>query len=465
MTTPHQPPKSSSPSRKSIFFSLLLYALPVIFFIISYFFITTSGEDIHQGAGNLANGIAINSLDDAISAFKFNSRLTDMYAWSVIDFFDYQFSFGLDTIFRLIDVAAISFTFYLATYLILGRKPKLLIKDALIFCACFAAVTITPFGRTFYIEFSMIHNYVPLALTTLPFAIPYFNLLTKNPPKKHLNLLAVSMLVLGIIFGMSATITPLAFLLTVAICSFLKRKSFKNPPLWFSAGIIGTIVGFFICWFAGSGIDHYTSAETAATFDYLPLSDLLTAPASSIIKLIWHEVYNFGITLAPLFIIAIVSLVFSQDRRAFFIKKFYLSLPKPLISFLFASAVFIVIHILGASLIKAPPRLLIPAYFIGVIALFRFFTPYISSNFCALSVVIFTIFMLISHTVFLTEYHNTTANVLDEIKTSENSAICITPERLKPPRFPVIDLGQANILVDWGYPEPIYGKSVTLCEY
>ena len=139
----------------------LLYSLPIIFFLVSYFLITTSGEDIFQGANNFRTGLALNPLGDAINAFNFNSRITDMYAWPVIDYFDYQFAFGPDIIFRLIDVIIASAVFYFATYIILSRKPKLIIKDALIFCAIFSVFIVTPIGRVFYLEFSMIHNYVP----------------------------------------------------------------------------------------------------------------------------------------------------------------------------------------------------------------------------------------------------------------------------------------------------------------
>ena len=188
-------------TKKQIFFSVILYALPILFFIISYFLLTTSGEDIWQGAGRFRTSATLNPFQDAVNAFNFNSRITDMYAWAVIDFFDYQFSFGPDIIFRILYVLMASATFYLATYIILGRKPKLLIKDALVFCATFSLFIFTPFGRPFYHEFSMIHNYVPLALSTLLFSIPYLNLIRNQAPQKHLTLLTIGMLFLGLYFG------------------------------------------------------------------------------------------------------------------------------------------------------------------------------------------------------------------------------------------------------------------------
>ena len=132
----HTSDSATHPIRHKIF-SCLLYALPIIFSLLTVFLITTSGEDNFQGAGNFRNGATINVIEDAKNAFNYNSRLTDVYAWSVIDFYDNQFQFGPDLIFRLIDVIMITAVFYLSTYLILNRKPKLQIKDALVFCVAF----------------------------------------------------------------------------------------------------------------------------------------------------------------------------------------------------------------------------------------------------------------------------------------------------------------------------------------
>lgn len=435
--------------QRSKILSIILYLLPVIFFIISYFLITTSGEDIFQGAGNLQNSTEINVIEDAKNAFDFNSRVTDMYAWSVIDFYDYQYSFGVDTIFRIIDVALATIVFYLATYLILDRKPKLIIKDALIFCATFIAFIITPFGYTFYREFSMIHNYVPLAIATLLFAIPYLKLVRKNPPLKHLNLLAAGMLLLGIYFGMAATITPLAFIATVVIYLILKRKNLTRPPLWFFTGLLGTIIGFCICWFVGSGISSYANE---APYDYIALSEIF----NNIPKLLWHEVYNFGIVIIPLLCVFAVCFIFAKHRHNI--------LSKENINIITIFSIFIVIHILGASLIESPFRLLIPAYLAGIVAIIKIFTPHINSKPLSILIAIFTTIILLAHTILLSKYHSQASQILQEIKTSDTKAICIDYDRTVPTRIPIVDLSQANFMVNWWTAQPIYGKDATFCE-
>ena len=438
-----------------------LYALPVIFSLLTVFLITTSGEDNFQGAGNLNNGAEIDILQDAKNAFSYNSRITDVYAWTIIDFYDYQFRFGPDTFFRLLDVITITAVFYLSTYLILNRKPKLQLKDALVFCGLFTAFIITPFGRAFYHEFSMIHNYVPLALITLLFSFPYLHLVTRPRSPKHPFFFTMLMLVTGLIFGMSATITPLAFLATTIIYTIVRRKHLTKPPLWFYAGLIGTITGFLICWLAGSGINHYTDPTTAATFDYLPFKDIF----ANFGKLAWHEVHNFGLTFLPLIIFALLTLPFLKNFKSLFSKRHLTHLSPTTVSFIIIFTTFIIIHILGASLVKAPTRILIPAYLAGLIILFRLLTPHLKFNLIFTTIItVTTVLTVITHGILLAKYHHDMSQILDDIKRSEQTTICISPSETMPPRIRILDLSQANIIVNWGEPELVYQKGIISCQ-
>lgn len=448
--------KTTKDAKKTTIFAIILYSLPILFFIVSYFLITTSGEDNFQGAGNWRNGFTVSPISDAIGAFNFNSRITDMYAWSAIDFYDYQFMFGPDTILRLIDVALATAVFYFSTYIILERKPKLIIKDALVFCATFVCFIVTPFGRPFYHEFSMAHNYVPLALIALVFLIPYLRLITKNPIKNHQKLLSIAIPFLGIYFGMSATITPLAFIAATILYCIIMRKKLTRPPIWFFTGIISTVIGFLICWLAGSGVDHYTDPVVASTFDYISLSNILENPLTELPHLLWHEIYNFGIVLIPLIIIFVICYIFSKPKIKF------KTLPTTTKNLILIFSIFIIIHILGASLIKAVPRLLIPAYLMGIVIILKVFTPHIQSKIIGVSIVTLTTLIVILHTCFLSVYRQTTNEVLEEIKNTDATEMCIDESRVKPPRIPVIDLSQASIY--WSAPEPIYGKTITACK-
>lgn len=435
----------------------LLYSLPIIFFLVSYFLITTSGEDIFQGANNFRTGLALNPLGDAINAFNFNSRITDMYAWPVIDYFDYQFAFGPDIIFRLIDVIMASAVFYFATYIILSRKPKLIIKDALIFCAIFSVFIVTPIGRVFYLEFSMIHNYVPPTLAVLIFSIPFLKLIQNQSPTAHPKLLNIFLPLLGLYIGMASTITPLAILATIIFYCIIKRKNLTRPPLWFFSSLICIMVGFLICWLIGSGIEHYAKVQ-ATTFDYILFSNLFSAPAVFISKIFQHELYNFGIVFLLILAIFVLCYVFSKPKIK--VKK----LDSKTKNIILAFSIFIVVHLLGTSLIKAPFRLLILPYFIGIIAIFKVFMSSINSKILATIITIFTFFILLTHTILLIKYHNQASIILTEIKESSESALCIEESRTLPIRLHFIDLSQANFLVNWGYPEPIYGKNITFCK-
>ena len=110
--------------------ALILYALPVIFLVAAYFLMTVTSEDMLQGAG-LGSGY----IERFFQAFRYNSRLGDMYAWPAIRGFDYQFGFGLpDAFLRAADVLMGTAVVYLAAVLVLGGRPKLLLKDGTVFC-------------------------------------------------------------------------------------------------------------------------------------------------------------------------------------------------------------------------------------------------------------------------------------------------------------------------------------------
>ena len=451
--------------QKNKYLALLLYLLPILFFIISYFLITTSGEDIHQGAGNLRNGVEINAIDDMTNAFKHSGRITDMYAWSVIDLFDYQYQFGIDTIFRIIDVILISGSFYLATFIILGRKPKLVIKDALVFCSTFVAVIFSMFGRRLYTEFSMIHNYVPLVFITLLFSIPYLKLMLHHYITEKPLLLSCLMLMLGVIFGLSTTVTPLAFLATVVIYSIINRKNLPKFQVWFFTGLIGLIIGAAISLFLSSGIGDYTNNPIAAkNFDYISLADFLQAPFQTTPRLLFHLVYNFGMLLLPLLVYFLAAVYFTKSFRQVFTRHPFKNISPSTKHLIIAFSLFIFIHTFATIQIKTPPRILIPAYFAGIILIFKIFVPHIKSRLFAPTIIFLSVSAIILHTIFLSLYHTKANAILEEIKSSPEESLCIDWSRNVADRVPVINLSQEYLLVDWGYPEPIYDKSVTICK-
>lgn len=450
--------------RRSIL-SLLIYLIPILFFIVSYFLITASGEDIHQGANNFANGVSIDIANDAMSAFHHSGRITDMYAWTIIDFYNYQFKFGIDTIFRIIDVLMISGTLYIATYFVLSRQPKLIIKDALIFCGIFISIIFTMFGRQLYSEFSMIHNYVPLVFFTLLFTIPYFKLLIGKSVNNKYHLLTILWPIIGFIFGMSTTVTPLAFLFTAIFYLIITHKKPVKLPAWFYAGLTGLIIGFCISFFLSSGMNNYADNPiTAAEFDYVSLSAFFQNPFTTIPKLLFHLLWNGGMVLIPLFGLVVIASLFSQTFRQIFTKHPLKKLSPRTKKILLVFSLFIAIHILGTIQIKSPPRILIPVYLVGVILVFSVFASHIKSKIVGSAIITFGIIALVIHTTFLTLYHTKASNILNEIKNSPESGLCFDRAYTDSLRIPIINLSQEPLLVDWGYPEPIYGKDIIFCK-
>lgn len=457
-------------NKRAIYLSLVIYLLSVVFFFVSYFFITASGEDIHQGANQPANIIA-----DAQTAFQWNGRLSDMYAWSVINFFDYQFSFGIDTIFRLVDVALIMSILYLMVSIVLGRKLRLTPTDAFLFGASFLALVLTPYGRVFYAGFSAIHNYLLIVAITLLFCAPYLRSLLGRWSYES-KIFSAGMLILGLIFGMSSNTTPIAFLLTaVAIIihrkyfGLLKQKKRELLTSWQVAGIIGAIIGIVIINVFGPGVSGYASGAYAAEYDYLSLSQIISSPVSSSLVLIKHGVINFGRILVPIIILlALLWTIHTFIKRK--VGKRNTTLTAPQRSFVLANGVFVIVHMLVLSQIAAPSRIMLPAYISGVIIVLffahRMFDRankrfiFVSSSFLAVTILI----VVIIRSTLALQYSHKVQPILQDIKQSQQPSLCIARDSVKSKTLPFVYLGQEDMLTDWAMPQVVYGKEVRFCD-
>ena len=227
----------------------LLFGLTAVFFVVSYFAITTSGEDVYQGAGTEP---AV--LEDMGAAFQHNARIPDMYAWAVINFFDYQYSFGVDTVFRLADVALGVGMLYLMTYVALGRKVRLELKDAVIWALGFLMIFLTPHGRVLYAGFSAIHNYLLIVMITLGFGLWYLKRM-RGEEMRWRWWQAGLMLLAGVVFGLSSNLTPVAFLITfvgVLVIRMVREKKIgevlKRLRVWEILGVVGILIGMAVAY-------------------------------------------------------------------------------------------------------------------------------------------------------------------------------------------------------------------------
>jgi len=458
--------------------AVLLYSIPVVFFIVCYFMIITSGEDIFQGAKS-----QVDIIGDATAAFKHSVRLADMFAWSVINFFDYNYSFGPDTIFRLLDILMALSIFYMATYLILRRRPRLELPDAAVFSSIFLAFFLTSNGLTMYTGFSAIHNYLFMGFFTLLFGTFYLRDFWSRKTSSSL-WFVIFMLVLGFIFGFASNVTPVVFLVTLAVYGIYKwiilRKRFwpvlkKFIFSWRFAGVVGVLLAMILVYVIGSGLGDYdTDPGYRIYWDYVPIAEIFENFGQSLGKILWHIVYNFGRFLTPFAVMSVGVGVYALCRH---LKPTFKNL-KVHRDFLVASVAFIVLHVLAMSQIIYPTRSMLAAYIFGVVVFIfvviqLFFTGAgvnkVKENekrllrFSSVLLVV-SMLVLIVRFYFAFSYVSKVVPVLEDIKNTDSDTYCVKLETAHSNRLPYIYLGQEDFLVDWALPQTIYGKTVTYCE-
>lgn len=461
----------SSKLRKLIIW--LLYLLPVIFFAICYFLLTATEEDIAQGCGT-----APDVLNDLIGAFRSDARISDMYAWAVINFFDYQYSFGIDTIFRLLDVLAVTGVLLLLTSLILGHRPRQKLKDALVFMGCFLLLVLTPYGYTFYRGFSMIHNYLIISLALLGFSLPFIRKLTnsKIPKLYHRWWIALP---LGLVFGMSANFPPIAFIATYVIVKIWQLWQNKKhnqryrirPEAWECLMIGGMLVSMLFGYIVGPGVSRYASDPMYVnTYDYVAIGDILQNFGGSVARIAKHVIFNFARTMGPIVIILLLAWIVAclvgkiQHRK---IKLLPDSLAQKRL--LLCLAIFSCFSTLIGSQIIMPVRLCLPAYLALIVAatilIVHWWQEFKSRELAVLYTIMICLAVaaiIIVKTIFAWDFHVRIGEVLATIKNSEDDVIYINPDILQQrPKIPFNMFQQEETFVrrqENGY--NIYGKHI-----
>ena len=454
---------------KKKFFAITLFSFPVLFFIISYFLNTVSAEDIYQGANTFTG-----AFESAINVLFNHGRLADAYGFFVIKFFNYQFEFGVDFFFRLIDVFMGCATIYLLVAFALGRRLQLTIKDALLFNIAAILLFLAPIGRTLYSGFSIIHNYLLIGLLPLLFFIPFIRELNgaKLPQSLFFNIL---MFMLGVIFGLSSNLVPLAFIIALLIIGCYKlcrHQTFQTWLLpWKVSSLLGVVTGILLSFFVFSGINGYMNESYMSVNDYLPFTDLLISPVSSLPKLFTHEFHNFRRLLLPLGAVAIALfafyfVIFKRHHAT----KLHFSKTQKILTFFVL--IFMFTNMLTLSQIIAPHRLIYPAYLCGIIfvlilvsLVFDSFITRIPKTLLVIATSIISLILVVTHAYLLLSYRAQTAQILYNIKTSPKSVLCInrsdTTLHHTIAGSPL--LAQDEMLIDWTMPAQIYNKTVTFC--
>lgn len=454
----------------------LLYLLPVVFFGICYFLLTATEEDIAQGAGTTPE-----VWKDLVAGFRYNARIADMYAWAVINFFDYQYSFGIDTIFRLIDVLAVTGLLMLLTSVILGHRPRLKLKDALVFMGCFLMLVWTPYGYTLYRGFSMIHNYLIIALAMVGFCLPFIRKVSGGAIPKFYRKWWVA-IPMGLVFGMSANFPPLAFLATYIVVKAwqywrIKKRGGKyaemRPEIWEWLMIGGMLASMLIGYVFGPGLSNYASDPMYVTvYDYVKFGDIFQNFGGSAVRILKHVVTNFARTLAPVAAVLLGGLVLALVRAKRMGKKLTI-LPedKGQRNLLAILAVFSGFAVLAGSQIIMPVRLCLPAYLalmVATIILLRFWFSGLGSRGLWVATVPMALLAVVAiaiRTVFAWDFHERVGEALRMIRDAEEDTVCVNQEELQQrPKMPFGMFQQEETFVlrqENNY--IIYGKSVGYC--
>lgn len=456
----------------------LLVGLPVVFFIVSYFLITVSGEDIFQGAGTMPE-----VWKDLQEAFLHNARIPDMYAWAVINFFDYQYSFGIDTIFRLVDVMLGVGMLVLMTRVAVGKswgmrkkgeQKGMTLGTAMLWALAFVMIFLTPHGRVLYAGFSAIHNYLLIVMISLGFGWWYLKWARGDEDHERWWKVAL-MFGFGVVFGLSSNLTPIAFLITVICLTGVevihKRKVvkvFRKLPKWGIAGVIGVVLGMGVAYIYGPGVSGYLDSGYTEEYDYISFNDLVKEPGRSAVSLAKHTVRNFARVLGPVLgVLAVVAAVAWLTRRD---KVKWWPEEKGTRRILKGLIVFVIVHMAIAAQLDAPLRILLPAYIGAVMVLMIFAREWLAGwsvrwEVCAgLGLVVVMLGVVGMRTMLAVEYREKAGRVLEKIRVAEGEVVCVTREEVRSRVLPVVYLGQEDMLADWAMPAKVYGKEVIWCE-
>ncbi|MDQ5913066.1 MAG: hypothetical protein QG659_488 [Patescibacteria group bacterium] len=465
-----------APMRLKKYISVLtivaLFALPILFFAIVYFLQVVSSEDIFQGAGR-----PVSIINDAINAFHWSARLSDMYAWLVINFFDYTFKFGIDTIFRLVDVTLAAGIFYVMGVIVLDRRPRLEIRDALLFGISFLALFLSDYSRSLITSFSHIHNYLLITLLSLLFLLPFVRqlrgkYLSPRPITKFM------MLVIGFLFAFSSNVTPATFIITAGLVNsydrLAQRRTFNFNKIlhsWQIFAVAGMLVAMFVVYVIGPGFSSYTHGYNSS---YVSIKSLISTPLATGAALVGNMAHNFQLAASALLMMLLVVLVEYVIAR----KKLIPKHKEPIagIGFSAIALLFFIVHILAVSQIDVPAskmtRILLPAYICVIVSvLFTVNRLVILADIkkktlflLAIPVILLTSVITADIGAVMVQHRQQASIVLERIKHTEGKDVCVTQADEPTAKSPILKYYQAKLFIDWSMPATIYNKQVDWCK-
>lgn len=300
--------------------SLCGYLLIPLFFIILYFLMTETYEDVFQT--NMHKDSSVGEIVGYVNSFI--PRIGEFYQRIAVHFMTFQVSFGLDMVFRLLNVAMATGVMYFCTMFVLGRRPKLQYKDVALFLGVTLIIMFSAFSEIFTYRFSYANNYVLALLITLGFVLPFR---LKSAGDKWWKL--VGMVLLGFAFGISTEIAPIAFLIILGLWVLVKliKKEVRIPDFFGkyrlqTFAVIGLLAGLGFFYLFGSGLSYRTNGGYAEVYDYVSPMGILHDPITTVYKLVQHTWYNvryifFAIVLMSMYLF-VEWTVFKKERKEYF---------------------------------------------------------------------------------------------------------------------------------------------------
>ena len=445
--------------KADVVLSVFLYSLPVVFFAACYFLMTVTGEDLLQGAGrgNL-------SLSRASEAFSFNARLSDMYAWTVIGVFDYRFCFGVDTIFRAVDVLMGTSIIYIISCIGIGRRLRVRIGDALVFNAVFLAVLLNKNCESLYIAFSHIHNYLIIGFFSLLFFVPFARKLQGLSVPDGIGF-KLYMIISGFLFGFSSNVTPITFLVSFAIC-FLTWLVYMictgkkvNPKKllvsWETFAITGVLAACALMYGMGRGFSSYINDGYINATDYISFESIFFSPGTFIPKTLNHVFENFRemlpcILLMLFALLAEVVMYRIKHRKGSDLHG---------IVFVACCTLFVIMNVLAMSQVNILSliRLVMPAYFVTVSAvcftalrLIKLIKPQKAVAYvCSVALTFMSLGMTVDVSAHRYEYNRRIGQVIQKFEETKNGFYYIPYSMIHIEKSRIFGFNQYCFVQDW----------------
>ena len=360
--------RKETTSKRQQIISILCFLIVPLFFTILYFMMFMSYEDIFQ-----KNMSANSSLSETLTyVYNYIPRIGEFYQRTAVRYMTITPSFSLDIFFRLMDVFFSTMLVYTCTYFILGRKPVIKTKDAVIYLVLFISMLLSKTGENFTYRFSYVNNYILALLISVVFLLP-FRLQIKNAKWYH----CLAFTIIGFLFGISTEIMPIAFLIIAFLYSIIKIKKTRTTPIVFlkqyklqvfeTIGLLAGLAFFYL----GAGLSYRTGGGYAEAYDYIGFGLLLHNPITFIYRFISHFWYNLRyIALSiPLFGFIILDL-----RKR--LKKEASATIKKTLFWTIVIAIFNFLFVCASSLIAVHddmyPRLLMPVLLGNLVAVLQY---------------------------------------------------------------------------------------------